>query len=272
MKTKINALVYSLFFLATFSSCTTYLTPAILGNNMGYLPKAMGADSVKTFTHVSASLAGSISPDADVNFTLGMANLSHSHTFKKANISYGIFGYAGKASYGNHTDNGANQPTGDLPPFNKSVSGAGLRLSTGLHNTSANGNTDFRFINFENSLSFEGGAYTKYREEVYNSKLPDYISVTNRKVLWTTGLSTEVIWRARNDHDIRHAFRLFIGGTPNFVNSFRSGSRAANDIYGRNSAGWVFSYFLNINRFSLSYEMADNVNYAQKISLGYSFR
>jgi len=272
MKTKINALVVSLFFLATLSSCTTYLTPAILGNNMGYLPKAMGADSIKTLTHVSASLAGSISPDADVNFTLGMANLSRSHTFKTANISYGIFGYAGTSTYKRANDNTANQSNDYLPSFRKSINGVGFRLSTGLHHTSANGNTDFRFINFENALSFEGGAYTKFRQEVYDSKLPDYVAVTNRKVLWTTGLSTEVIWRSSNDHDIRHTFRLFIGGTPNFVDSFRSGTNAANDIYGRNSAGWVFSYFLNINRFSLSYELADNVNYAQKISFGYSFR
>jgi len=271
MKAKITAPLLFLFFLATFSSCTTYLTPAILGNNIGYLPKAMGADTIKTLTSISASYAGSISPDASVNFTLGMVNASRSQTFEKSNISYGFFGYAGTSTYGNPNDNQVNTAN-DLPYFKKSIRGIGFRLSGGLHNTSANGNTDFRYLSFENALSFEGGDYTKFRQEVYDKKIPDYVAVTNRKVLWTTGFSTEVIWRARRDHEIRHAFRLFIGGTPNFVNSFRSGESAAHEIYGKNSIGWVFNYYLYVKRFSLSYELADNVNYANKISFGYSFQ
>ncbi|QNR86547.1 hypothetical protein H9N25_09205 [Pedobacter riviphilus] len=270
MKIKITALS-SLLFLTAFTSCTSFLTPAILGNNMGYIPKAMGADSVKTLTNLSASYAGSASPSAGTGFELGMANISQSHTFKKANISYGIFGYAGKASGGDQ-DSNTEDSKNYLPPFKKSISGIGLRFSTGLHNTSANGNTDFRYINFENALSFEGGAYTKFRQQVYSNRIPDYVAVTNRKVLWTTGLSTEVIWRVRDNHDIRHAFRLFIGGTPNFANSFRSGTKTNDLIRGKNSMGWVFSYFLYIKHFSLSLEMADNVNYAQKISVGYSFQ
>lgn len=270
MKTKIIALS-SLLFLTAFTSCTSYLTPAIMGNNMGYLPKAMGADSIKTLTTVSASYAGSISPSAGTDFSFGMANISQSHTFEKWNISYGAFGYAGKAS-GGDIDNSAENLKNYLPSFKKSISGAGLRFSTGLHHTSANGNTDFRYLNFENALSFEGGNYTKFRQEVYGNHIPDYVSVSNKKTIWTTGLSTEVIWRARRDHEIRHAFRLFIGGTPNFANSFRSGSKTIDVIRGKNSMGWVFNYFLYIHRFSLSYEMADNVNYAQKISFGYSFR
>ncbi|WP_293313895.1 hypothetical protein [Pedobacter sp. UBA5917] len=270
MKTKITALS-SLLFLTVFTSCTSFLTPAIMGNNMGYIPKAMGADTIKTLTTVSASYAGSISPNAGTAFELGMANISRSHTFEKSNISYGIFGYAGKASDGDHNDN-AEYLKNYYPSFKKSVSGIGLRFSTGFHNTSANGNTDFRYINFENSLSFEGGDYANFRQEVYSNHIPDYVAVSNKKTILTTGLSTEVIWRARFDHEIRHAFRFFIGGTPNFANSFRSGAKANDFINGKNSMGWVFNYFLYIHRFSLSYEMADNVNYAQKISLGYSFR
>ena len=271
MKTKITALFSVSLLIILFSSCTTFLTPAILGNNMGYMPKAMGADTIKTLTTISGSYAGSFSPDAGVGFELGMANISRSHTFEQTNISYGIFGYAGIASGGNDrniVDNSADY----LPSFKKSIGGVGFRLSTGLHHTSANGNTDFRFINFENALSFEGGSYTAFRKQIYNSKIPDYVGVTDKKALWTTGLSTEVIWRARKEHDIKHAFRLFIGGTPDLIKSFRSGTEAAIDIRGKNSLGWVFNYFLYIKRFSLSYELADNVNYAQKISLGYSFQ
>jgi hypothetical protein len=270
MKTKITALA-SFLFLATFTSCTSFLTPAVLGNNMGYMPKAMGVDNVKSLTNVSASYAGSISPSAGTDFELGMANISRSHTFKKSNISYGMYGYIGKASGGDN-DNTEENLKNYLPAFKKSISGVGLRLSAGLHKTSANGNTDFRYINFENAVSFEGGAYSDFRQEVYNSHIPDYVAVSNKRVLWTTGLSTEVIWRVRDNHDFRHAFRFFIGGTPNFANSFRSGIKTNDIIRGKNSMGWVFNYFLYIKRFSLSFEMADNVNYAQKISLGYSFQ
>ncbi|WP_343521690.1 hypothetical protein [Pedobacter sp.] len=270
MKTKIIVLS-SLLFLAAFTSCTSYLTPAILGSNMGYMPKAMGADSIKTFTNISASYAGSISPSTGTDFVFEMANVSRSNTFQKWNISYGGYGYTGRAS-GGDIDSRPENLKNYLPSFQKSISGMGLRLSAGLHNTSANGNTDFRYINIENALSFEGGAYTKFRQEVYGNPIPDYVTVTNRTVLWTTGLSTEVIWRARNEHNIRHAFRLFLGGTPNFASSFRSGVKAYDEIHGKNSFGWVFNYFLYVKRFSLSYELADNVNYAQKISFGYSFR
>ncbi|KQM66055.1 hypothetical protein ASE74_09195 [Pedobacter sp. Leaf216] len=271
MKTKITALFSSLLFIISISSCTTFLTPAILGNNMGYMPKAMGADSVKTLTTLSGSYAASISPDANVGFEFGMANISRSHTFEKANISYGIFGYAGVAKGGNDAtvvDNSDNY----LPSFKKSIGGIGFRLSTGLHHTSANGNTDFRFVNFENAVSFEGGSYTAFRKQIFNGKIPDHVGVTDRKVIWTTGLSTEVIWRARKEHEIKHAFRFFIGGTPDLVKSFRSGSEAAIDIRDKNSLGWAFNYFLYVKRFSLSFELANSVNYSEKLSLGYSFR
>ncbi|SDC12003.1 hypothetical protein [Pedobacter soli] len=269
MKSKITALT-SLIFLAALSSCTSLFTPAIMGNNMGYIPKAMGTDSVRTLTTVSASYAGAVSRNPGPSFEFGMANISRSNTFKVWNISYGIYGYAGNASY--RENNNTDDLKDYLPGFKKSAAGLGLRFSTGLQHTSANQNTDFRYLTFENAISFEGGDYARFRQEVYNAPLPDYVAVTNRKVLWTTGLSTEIMWRARRNHDIRHAFRLFIGGTPNFADSFRSGVKAYDELRGKNSMGWVFNYFFYIHRFSLSYEMADNVNYAQKITLGYSFR
>ncbi|WP_431295249.1 hypothetical protein [Pedobacter sp. P26] len=82
MKNQIIALS-SLLFLSALTSCTSLLTPAVLGNNMGYMPKAMGADTIKTLTTVSASYAGSTSPNTGTNFGLGMANINSSHTFKK---------------------------------------------------------------------------------------------------------------------------------------------------------------------------------------------
>ena len=262
--------LFYLFFIIALSSCRTYLTPAILGNNMGYLPKAMGADSIKTLTNVSLSYAGASSPDSKVAFELGMANISQSRTFKTANISYGMFAYTGNSSNG--TNSNRTEDTGDyLPSFKKSIQGVGFRFSAGLHHTSKNGNTDFRFINFENALSFEGGDYTGFRNLIYNSKIPNYVAVTNRKAIWTTGLSTEVIWRARRDHDIKHAFRLFIGGTPGLASNFKYGSMIGDELKNHDSGGWIFNYFLYMKRFTLTYEVANSVNLAQKISFGYSF-
>ncbi|TCD00596.1 hypothetical protein EZ449_20325 [Pedobacter frigidisoli] len=269
MKTKIISLSFCLLFLLIFSSCRTYLTPAILGNNMGYLPKAMGADSVKSITNFSASFAGANSPDTKVTFELGMANISQARTFKQFNIAYGVFGYAGKASNG--IRDRSNDDTDDyLPSFNKSISGFSLRFSTGLHNTSSNGNTDFRYINFENAISFESGAYGNFRKEIYNGRVPNYVAVTDRKIIWSTGLSTEVIWRARRNHDIRNAFRFFIGGTPGLASSFKYGGNVSDYENDQNSAGFVVSYYLYIKKFTMTLETANSVNLANKITLGYS--
>ena len=257
-----------LFILAIiFSSCKTYLTPALLGNNMGYLPKAMHADSLRSITNFSASYAGASAPDTKVNFELGMANIGRSHTFNKFNISYGAFGYFGTAeSYNANATNGFD----NLPSFKKSISGLGLRFSTGLHSTSKNGNTDFRYLNFENAISTENGSYLDFRNELHSQSLPSNVAVSNKRVLWTTGLSTEVIWRARKNHDIKHAFRLFIGATPGLRDSFKFGEKVKDEMDKPGSGGWVISYFLYIKKFSLTLEAANHVNLANKISLGYS--
>lgn len=271
MKTKINALLFSLLLIILSSSCRTYLSPALPGNNMGYLPRPMEADSVKSLTHASASFAGASSPgNGSISFELGMLNINRAHTFKGFNIAYGVFGYMGSAE-NTYPDN-VNDTKSDYPPaFNKTMYGFGLRTSIGLHSMSANGNTDFRFINWENSLSAESGAYADFREEIYSGKVYNYAGVSNRKRFWTTGLSTEVIFRGRSNHDIRHAFRLFIGGTPGLANSFKYGDLADINKIIKGSGAWNLSYFLNVKKITLSLEIAENINLASKISLGYKF-
>lgn len=271
MKTKINLLFSFLLLAILFSSCRTYITPGLLGNNMGYLQRPMEADSIKSLTHASASYAGASSPgNGRVTFELGMLNINRAHTFKGFNIAYGIFGYLGAAE-NTYPENVQNAQADYPPSFSKKMHGFGLRTSIGFHNKSANGNTDFRFINWENSLSTESGAYADFREEIYNGKVYSYAGVSNRKRLWTTGLSTEVIFRARRNHDIKHAFRLFIGGTPGLANSFKYGNLADIDKVIKSSSAWSFSYFLNVKKFTLSLEVAENLNVANKISLGYNF-
>ncbi|MDQ0965796.1 hypothetical protein QFZ20_001199 [Flavobacterium sp. W4I14] len=271
MKTKINTLFSFFLVVILTSSCRTYLTPALPGNNMGYLPRPMEADSVKSLTHASASFAGASSPgNGSVSFELGMLNINRAHTFKGFNIAYGVFGYLGSAE--NTYQDNANNAKADYPPsFNKNMYGFGLRTSIGFHSTSVNGNTDFRFINWENALSTESGAYADFRQEVYNGKVYNYAGVSNRKRFWTTGLSTEVIFRGMRNHDIKHAFRLFIGGTPGLANSFKYGDFADIDKRIKSSGAWNLSYFLNVKKITLSFEIAENINLASKISLGYKF-
>lgn len=271
MKTQINTLLFSLVLIISSSSCRTYITPGLPGNNMGYLPRQMEADSIKSLTHASASFAGASSPgNGSVSFELGMLNINRAHTFKGFNIAYGFFGYLGSAEH--LYSNNRNDANGDYPPaFNKNMYGFGLRTSIGLHSTSANGNTDFRFINWENSLSTESGAYADFREEIYNGQVYNYAGVSNRKRFWTTGLSTEVIFRARHNHEIKHAFRLFIGGTPGLANSFKYGHLADVEKIIRSSSAWNLNYFLSVKKITLSLELAENINLASKISLGYKF-
>lgn len=238
---------------------------------MGYMPRAMRADSIKTITNVSGSYAGAMSPNnGAISFELGMLNINRAHTFKTFNVAYGLFGYLGTAKK-DGGESAAKYPDDYLQPFNKSISGVGLRISTGFHHTSQNGNTDFRYLNWENAISTESGAYADFRKQIYDSKIPNYVAVSNRSVIWTTGISTEVIWRARRNHDIKHAFRLFIGGTPGLSSSFKYGTDIDYERILRNSGGWVANYFLYIKKFSLSWEVASNVNFAQKLSLGYTF-
>lgn len=237
---------------------------------MGYLARPMEADSIKSFTHISASYAGAASPDnGRVTFELGMLNINRGHTFKGFNIAYGAFAYLGKAN-NEYFDSSAINPLEDAPEFNKNLYGFGLRSSIGFHNMSSNGNTDFRFINWENAISNEKGAYADFREQVYNSRIYDDVAVSSRRVLWTTGLSTEVIWRARRNHDIKHAFRFFVGGTLGLGDSFKYGKGRATNEKVKSSAGWSFSYFLYVKKFTLSLEAGNNLNLANKISLGYT--
>lgn len=270
MKSLITALFSSLLLIVLFSSCRTYLTPALLGNNIGYLARPMEADSVKSFTHVTASYAGAASPDnGRITFEIGMLNINRAHTFKGFNIAYGVFGYLGNAE-NSYPDNFHVDPLEYPPAFHKNIYGFGLRSSIGLHHTSANGNTDFRFINWENAISTEKGAYADFRDQVYNSRIYDYVGVSNKKILWTTGLSTEVIWRARRNHDIKHAIKLFIGGTPGLADSFKYGNATEIDKLIKSSSGWTLNYFLYIKKFTLSLEAGKNLNFANKISLGYT--
>jgi len=248
------------------SSCKSYLTPAVLGNNIGYLAKPMLSDDKPTGTYVNGAYAAAISPN-DLSIEMGMLTAHRSHTFKSFNLSYGAFGFLGKVKQG-YSD--AEYEEGKLPPFKKSTYGLGLRTSIGYQLVSGNGNTNFRLINWENSYSMEAGDYLNYRKRLFDKGMYNNLSVSNQKNVWTTGLSTEIIWHARKNKNIQHAFRYFIGFTPGAINSFDNGNSVFKNQYDNTPSSKSLSYFLKIYRVSLSYEYSTNINLGNSISLGYS--
>lgn len=258
------------------SSCKTYLTPSLPGNNMTYMARPMVADEKHTKIYVNGGYAASQSPSAPVTFEMGMLNLHRSHTYQSINFSYGVFGYLGNAER-SYTEDQDSQKQKRIPAFKKQINGLGLKTSIGYHLTSTNGNTDFRLINWENSFGKESGSYSKFRQELFNASEYKNLYVSNQNKVWTTGLSTEIIWHARKRVYVQHAFRAFFGTTPGLKKHF---DREINNSDLINEDQWLktgvnfarsFSYFLTVKQFSASFEAAYNLNTAARFSFGYAF-
>ncbi|RZK11444.1 MAG: hypothetical protein EOO43_19355, partial [Flavobacterium sp.] len=107
-----------------------------------------------------------------------------------------------------------------LPDFNKSTAGLGIQTSIGYHITSDRGNTDFRIINWENSFTKEFGEFASFRNSLFGDLTYKNLIVSRADRLWTTGISSEIIFHHRKNKEFKHAFKLFIGGSPNLKRSF----------------------------------------------------
>lgn len=269
----------SIFILSIclLSSCEVYLTPAILGHNIAYQPKPMVADSLKTSNYVSVSFAAGSSPnsyslglssDDRVNINMGMLNYSRGHVYKNLNLSYGGF-----INYGEAHSQSNNK---DFAAFNKSFFNVGLRTSIGYHITSNNGNTDFRLINWENAISKESGDYADYRKNGYHNHInnPDDLTkmyFSKQTDVWTTGLSSEIIWRSVRKKDTHHAFRLFLGGSPNVESNLNKKGAIFSDAYLGFKTNFSVSYYLQLKQFYMIYENGVDYNMAAKITFGHRF-
>lgn len=192
--------------IISLSSCSTpaFFLPAVTGNDIAYLPKPMGSDSVKTKNYISASLAGLDLPYNTGSLGMGFVNYSRAHTTKNLNIAYGAFGFAGLTSY----DEGFNDKSTPRDFDGKGFAGAGLRTSFGYYDQA--GNAEFRILSWENALSFETGGYADFRKEMHDINDPDIIS-SKRTVMFTTGAASEIIWHGKRNYDNQFAFRLFMG-------------------------------------------------------------
>lgn len=242
------------------AACNTpsYFLPAAVGNDIAYLAKPMNADSGKVKNYLSTSYANLSLPYGTGELDMGFLNFHRAHTTKTLNIAYGAFGYAGKTYY----DKTYNSKT--TPDFQgKTFSGGGLRSSISFYDIS--GNTEFRMLGWENTLSFENGSYADFRKRVKQANT-DTVSST-LTTLYTTGISSEIIFHARRNIKNQFGFRLFYGFTPGLRNSLIN--EAAN--FANKGAAVDFSFYFKLKNVFGVYSAGGNKGYTGKLTLGYSF-
>lgn len=252
-----------LFLVALYSSCSTpsYYSPALSGNDIAYLPKPMESDSVTVKNYVSGSIAGLSLPYSSGDVTMGFLNFSRGHTFKNLNIAYGAFGFAGATNY----DDDFYERDNPTPDFSgKSAYGGGLRTSIGYYDNA--GNAEFRIINWESALSFENGAYADFRKRLLATGNPEIVTSGNT-TLFTTGISSEIIWHGRRNLNNHYAFKLFYGGTPGLNKSFKEGF----ERYKTSGGTFNFTFFIKLKNLYGIIDSSAAKGGTSRLSLGYSF-
>ncbi len=252
------------------SSCSTYIAPALSGgNNIGYLPRPIQSDSVKSSTYISGDFGYFRDESEDIDFKIGSLNISRGHIVNHFNFGYGFFGFVGQANYVKPGDSSYG-----IDSFVKSLYGGGLRITIGLQPLYSDQNFDFRILNWESAFSTENGAFYEYRKELYNgAPIPsgDYtFYVSKQSNLFTTGLSTEGIFNSKwNKKSFRIGYRLFIGYSPWLKQRTKNVSGTAS--YTKDSTVICFSSFFQYNRFFGNLETSQRYLSGSKFTLGYSF-
>lgn len=241
------------------SNLPVFYTPAATSNHISYLPKPMMSDSVKVKNYISGSFSNNSLPYETGEMLMGFINYNRSHVFKNINLSYGGFAYFGGTSRGYDSSSRII----DEEFYGKGFHGLGLRTSIGFSEQS--GNTEFRILNWENSLVFEGGAYSSLLKKLRSKNDPLTIAPDNT-TLYTTGGSTEVIWYGKKNRDRQYGFRLFLGAS---IGLQKSLNYTDEKISGMASD---FSFFFKIrNAYAILSSGTNVMNNSGKITLGYSF-
>jgi hypothetical protein len=243
------------------SSCSTqsFFSPGLNGNNIAYMPKPMGTDSVKSKIYVSGSFAGLSLPYSTGQLNMGFLNISRSHTLKNLTFSYGAFGVIGEAKYNNQFKKINTTPIYSYRGF----SGGGLRTSIGFFNKIGK-NLEFRILSWDSALSFENGAYSTLRSQLQTLNDPDIISST-KTTLFTSGGSTELIWHTNESDNNQIGVRMFFGAT--------SGLKGTYNSKYKDDAGGVatLSLFFKAQRIYGIFDVGSAEGLAAKFSLGYTF-
>jgi len=259
MKKSSFALLSILTLMIVSCSSPSYFVPAISANDVSYLPKPMGSDSIKVKNYASASIADLSLPYGTGNLTMGFLNISRAHTTKNLNIAYGAFGFVGETR-----NNDFNNNENAVPEFsNKGIIGGGLRTSIGYYDNA--GNAEFRILSWENALSFEGGNYSNLRKRFHDLNDPNIVSST-KTTLFTTGAASEIIWHSKSNYNNHYAFRLFYGFTPGLNRSLRN--QYDQDMKG---GAFDFAFYLKLDKLYGILNSGINKGFSSKISLGYSF-
>lgn len=266
---KIHFLLLILFGISFFS-CTSYLTPNMTGdNNISYLPRPLNVEEKKSKIYVSGDYVYSAS-DGYLEMKSGIVNASKGHTLKNINFAYGVFGFFGNASYQDTTASGRSSKT--IENFNKSFYGFGLRSTVGLHYNK--NDFTFRYINWENAFSTELGNYAEYRKFIYDlqrSNGKETVYVSKQTILFTTGLSSEVVWNnVFDDDNSQFGFRAFFGITPNLRNNFKQVNNQTTNPIGDKIAVNV-STFIKVKRIFSNIQLGSEINTSLKFCLGYTF-
>jgi hypothetical protein len=259
--TKILLLCIATLFVAcsTPSKLPVFYTPAIVPDQMSYLPKPLQDDSIKVKNYVSVAFISSYLPHDAGSFNMGSISYSRAQALKNLSIAYGASAYFGGTS--RDTGNDERKVSDDF--YDKGIFGLNLRASVGF--TEFSGNTEFRILTWENSLLHESGSYADFRARQRELNDPLIIS-TNKNTFYTTGASTEIIWRGKKNTDRNYGFRLFLGHTFDLRKDF---------LYSKENMSSItsdFAFCIKIKNVYGTISFGDNLRTASsKINLGYSF-
>lgn len=241
------------------SKLPVFYTPAATSNHMTYLPKPMMADSVNSKNYISASFSNNNIPFDTGEMLMGFVNYNRSHVIRNINFSYGAFTYFGGTSNGYE-----NAQRVILKNFyDQGFIGLGVRTSIGIAERS--GNTEFRIINWDNAIVYEGGGYSSFRKDV--RELNDPLSISaDQTTMFTTGGSSEVIWQGSRNTDRQYGFRFFIGTTIGLKRNINYTDEKLNGLASD------FSFFIKIrNAYGIISNGTNLRNTSGKVTLGYSF-
>jgi hypothetical protein len=247
------------------SACNTpsFFAPALNGNSSAYMPRPMGTDSVKSKTYISGSFAGLTLPYSTGQINMGMLNVSRSNTFKYVTISYGAFGAIGETRYNNQFK---KTNTTSVNSY-RGLAGGGIRTSIALYDKVGK-NLEFRIFSWENSLSFENGAYSRLRKDLSALNDPFIISST-KTTLFTTGWATELIWHTKDNLDNQIGLRIFAGVTPGLAKSYHV-NLEDDENEGLGRVGSLSLYFKTKRVFGI-FDVGGARGFAGKFTLGYTF-
>lgn len=194
--------IYGLITLmALSSSCSPLLySPALLGSDIGYHPKPMTNDSLKSNTYLSATYIIGAADNFNDEQQHTEYHFSRAHAFQKFNLAYGTYGFWGTYVNG-------NLETQDAHYFEtKSFGGYGFNISANY--VMPRGRSEFRFPGIELNYSSELGEFAEFRKEV--SKQPGFLVNSNTRI-FSIGGSAEMIWRQRKYQYNRYSIRLMYG-------------------------------------------------------------